>query len=170
MEEKWKVYGVTAGQTAPDVSLPDSAGGQMSLSESLKKGLVLAAFFKVSCPTSQFTMPFIERLYRAYGNGPVSFWGISQDDAKETQEFSRQFGVTFPMALDHPSYDVSRSYGFRYVPSLYLIEPSGKIRFAFSHFSKADLIRLSNEIASALGRPPAPVFLPSEQVPETKGG
>ena len=51
------------GAKAPAISLPSTNGETVTLAEALKKGPVVAAFFKVSCPTCQFTAPFLERLY-----------------------------------------------------------------------------------------------------------
>src|SRR5712671_3303657 len=89
-----------AGSTAPEFSLPALDGAKFSLQDALKKGPVLAAFFKVSCPVCQFTFPFLERLYERYGSDDVTFLGISQDDAKATAGFAKQYGITFPIALD----------------------------------------------------------------------
>jgi peroxiredoxin len=158
------------GEQAPDFSLPSLAGGRLTLSEALQKGPALAAFFKVSCGTCQFTFPFLERLYRAYGNGALAFWAVSQDDAAKTQEFCQRFGVTFPAALDYPDYKASRSYAFSIVPTLFLIDTSGKIRFSLDGFSKAGLSQLSEQIAGLLGRPAKPLFSPGEQVPDIKPG
>jgi peroxiredoxin len=57
-----------AGTLAPDFTLPTMDGKKFSLSEALARGPVLAAFFKVSCPTCQYAFPFLERIYKSYGN------------------------------------------------------------------------------------------------------
>src|ERR1700689_4367421 len=72
------------GKTAPPISLADFSGKRLSLAETLKRGPVLAAFFKVSCPTCQFTMPFLERLHQKYGGGQMSLLGISPETAGDT--------------------------------------------------------------------------------------
>jgi len=69
-----------------------------SLEELWRKGPVLAAFFKISCPVCQFTFPFLQRLYERYGGDDVTFLGISQDDAKATAGFAKQYGIMFPIA------------------------------------------------------------------------
>ena len=84
--------------------------------------------------------------------------------------FCEQFGVTFPIAIDAPAYLASKSYVFSSVPTILLVDRERAIRFRLTGFSKAGLIRLSEEIARLANRPPAPVFLPNEIVPETKPG
>src|SRR5260370_40812364 len=87
---------VAAGSHAPDFRLPRLDGGEMTLQELVSNGPVLLAFFKISCPVCQCTFPFVERLH---GAGALPVYGISQNDAEDTREFHREFGVTFPTLL-----------------------------------------------------------------------
>src|ERR1700736_6940748 len=119
---------VNAGQTAPGFSLKGLDGKSYSLEALLEMGPVVAAFFKNSCPVCQFTFPFLERLYQRYGGDGVTFLGISQDDARATKEFAREYGVTFPMVLDEKGYPASNAYGLTNVPTIFLIEPDGEAR------------------------------------------
>ena len=84
---------LTAGVQAPDIQLSVLDGTKFSLETALKKGPVVAAFFKVSCPVCQLAFPYIERIYKAYkGAGKFTLVGVSQDDASDTQAFNREFG------------------------------------------------------------------------------
>jgi peroxiredoxin len=125
------------GAAAPAFTLPDLRGAPQSLQALLAQGPVLLAFFKVSCPTCQYTFPFLER----FRNSPARIFGISQDNQRSTEQFNRQFGVTFPVLLDAASedYPVSNAYGLTHVPSLVWVEPDGKISLASVGFVKADL-------------------------------
>jgi peroxiredoxin len=159
-----------AGKTAPAFSLKNVDGMQVSLAAALKKGPVLAAFFKVNCPTCQFTFPFLERLYETYGNSKFTLWGISQNDAADTREFCREFGIKFPMLVDGHGYPASNQYGLTNVPTLFLISPEGKIQQATVGFVKSDLEKLAAEAARATGKPAVPLFKPGEVIPESKPG
>src|SRR3984957_7802886 len=101
---------LAAGAPAPEISLTSAAGQKLSLADALKKGPVLAAFFKVSCPTCQFTFPFLERIYEMYGGGNFTFWAVSQNDAEDTRCFLDKFGVKFPTLLDEKGYPASNQY------------------------------------------------------------
>ncbi len=59
---------LTAGTKLLSFLLPGLDGGNFSLQEALQRGPVLAVFFKVSCPTCQYTFPFLERIHKAYGD------------------------------------------------------------------------------------------------------
>jgi peroxiredoxin len=78
---------VRTGQAAPAFKLVTAGGETLSLADALAHGPVVVSFFKTTCPTCQFTFPFIECLYKAYGGEQITLWGISQDDAADTEEF-----------------------------------------------------------------------------------
>jgi peroxiredoxin len=142
------------GELAPDFTI-----GEWSLAEARKKGPVLLAFFKISCPTCQLTFPFLQRLAGALQIAPVS-----QDDSIGTEQFRRRFGISMPAILDPgPAYKASNLYGIRSVPSLFLIEPDGVISMCISGFSKEHLAHLGERFQ-------APIFLPGEEIPTLRPG
>ena len=161
---------VLASHQAPNFALNGTNGQSFALGEALEKGPVVAAFFKIACPVCQFTFPFLERLYNAYGSDHVSFVGISQDDARDTKEFCAEFGVSFPALLDEDGYPVSNQYGLTTVPTVLLIATDGQVKVSSVGFVKADLETISSDLGSYLGRAPATVFRPDEVVPESKPG
>src|SRR6266481_2968995 len=112
-----------------------------------EKGPVVAAFFKISCPVCQFTFPFLQRLYQRYGDSGVTFLGISQDDAKATASFAREYGATFPIVLDEKEkgYPASNAYGLTSVPTIFLIDADGKVRVSSMGFVKDDLERIDRK-------------------------
>jgi peroxiredoxin len=159
-----------AGKSAPAFSLKTLNGSEFSLAEALKKGPVLAAFFKVNCPTCQFTFPFLERLYETYADSKFTLVGISQNDAADTREFCKEFGIKFPTLVDGHGYPASNDYGLTTVPTLFLISQDRKIQQTSVGFVKADLEKLASLVALAEGKPAVPLFKPGEVIPESKPG
>ena len=157
---------VKTGVRAPDFTLPDLTGRRNSLKSLLADGPVLVAFFKISCPTCQYAFPFLDRLYRQSKGPSTRIVGISQDVSSKTEQFNREFGVSFPALLDSQDeeYPVSNAYGITHVPSLFLIEPDGRIALSSVGFSKADL----EELARAAGA--APLFHRDEKVEAFRAG
>lgn len=142
------------GAIAPDLRI-----GDWSLAAALKNGPVLLAFFKISCPTCQLTMPFLERLA-----GAAQLAAISQDDGTGTDQFRKRFHIAIPAVLDAgPAYVASNLYGIRNVPSLFLVEPSGRISMAVTGFSKAHLEQLGERFG-------VPVFRVGEEIPVFRPG
>lgn len=160
-----------AGGPAPAISLKDTNGKSFLLEEALKKGPVLAAFFKVNCPTCQFTFPFLERMYETYGNDGFTFLGVSQNNPEDTREFATEFGVKFPLLIDDEStFAASNEYGITNVPSVFLISPDGRILERSVGFAKQDLENMAKEAALSTKRPVTPLFRPGEVVPSHKPG
>lgn len=157
------------GRRAPDFELArleNGAAGRTSLlTELVAAGPVLLVFFKSSCPVCQMTLPFLERVHRGRAPGSLSIYGVSQDDAETTEEFSGQFGITFPMLLDteESGYPASNAYGIGHVPSLFLVERDGKIAWSLEGFNK-------REIAAVAAQAGVNPFAADENVPEWKSG
>ena len=162
---------IVAGSVAPAFSLKSLDGKEYSLNDLLQRGLVVAAFFKISCPVCQFTFPFLERLYKRYGDDGVTFLGISQDDARDTRDFAKEFGVTFPMLIDdEDGYIVSNAYGLTSVPTIFLIDTGGTVKVSSMGFDKKDLETIAAELAQRRKIALAPLFRPDEVVPINKPG
>src|SRR5580704_9327695 len=158
------------GTTAPPISLADASGKKLSLAEALQNGPVLAAFFKVGCPTCQFTMPFLSRLHQRYGGPEFSLLGISQDDARDTREFCEEYGLQFPALIDEHGFPVSNEYGLTNVPTMFWINTAGQIQSSSVGFSKTDMQQMAVQAAHSTGKPATPLFKPGDVIPETKHG
>jgi len=162
---------LSTGTLAPDFTLPAMHGKQLSLKDTLTRGPVLAAFFKVSCPVCQFAFPFLERIYRAYGNRNLTLVGISQNDKKDTAAFVKEYGITFPVLLDDTqTYPVSNAYGLTNVPSIFWIAQDSEIEIASVGWSKRDIDKVNSKAAEISCEKLHPVFRADENVPDFRAG
>lgn len=122
-----------AGQTAPQFSFIPN--GHPSL----------VVFFEADCPTCQLALPYLNNL-----NGDSArIVGISQDSEAATTEFVRQMEIRFPVHVDR-GLEISRAYDPQTVPTIFLLDGSGKVLRTIVGFDKAAL----NELAAAVGHPP----------------
>jgi len=162
---------LTQGMKAPDFELKALDGRSFVLREELARGPVVLAFFKASCPTCQYAFPFLERLERSYGHKAVRIIGVSQNAAKETEAFTKEFGVTFPVLLDDTStYPASNAYGLTNVPSIFWIAQDGEIELSSVGWLKADFTEINRKMAASGNTSPAAVFHPGEDVREFRAG
>ena len=162
---------IVAGNTAPGFSLKSLDNKEYSLHSLMERGPVIAAFFKISCPVCQFTFPFLERLYKRYGGDGVTFIGISQDDARTTLKFAKEYGATFPILIDDENgYVVSNAYGLTNVPTIFLIDADGAVKVSSMGFDKKDLENIAAELSERKKMAFAPLFRPDEVVPASKPG
>jgi peroxiredoxin len=167
---KKPVPALRAGNPAPTFELATAMGERLSLPQALAGGPVLLAFFKVACPTCQLIFPFLERMYQQLLEQRVQIWGVVQDKAQDGRRFAGTYSVTFPILVDDSPYQVSRAYGLTHVPSLFLVQPNGRIEICSDGFCKADLLAIQRSLAQALSATPPALFLPSEKIPEFKPG
>jgi peroxiredoxin len=159
------------GTKAPPFEVKTLDGKKFSLPEALTHGPVVLAFFKVSCPTCQYAFPFLERLHKAYGAKGVSLVGVSQNSAKDTAAFNKEFGVTFPVLLDDTdSYPVSNAYGLTNVPTVFWIAQDGEIEVSSVGWVKADFEQINSKMAEAGKSAPAVLFKPGEDVRDFRAG
>jgi len=161
---------LASGSKAPDIELKTLEGRPFSLSDALSRGPVVLAFFKVSCPTCQYALPFFERLYKAYGHKAVKLVGVSQNDARETAEFNRQFGITLPVLLDSKGYPASNAYGLTNVPSIFWVAEDGEIGVSSVGWVKTDFNQINRKMAEADKIDPAVVFQAGEDVRDFRAG
>jgi len=160
------------GVLAPDFTLSTLDGRQVSVSDALKKGPVLLAFFKISCPVCQYAFPFFERVYQANRGGNVTVLGVSQDSANNTRQFVKEYGVTFPVAIDDDAnqYAVSNAYGLTNVPTAFLIAPNGEIEVSSVGWSKRDAEEINRRLARYTNHEPKPIWRPGESIEEFRAG
>jgi peroxiredoxin len=150
------------GAPVSDFRLPLLGGGETTLRDLISKGPALLAFFKVSCPVCQLTLPFLQRIQ---SSGRLPIHGVSQNDARDTLDFHHRFGVTFPSLLDseEAGFVVSNAFGISSVPTLFLIETDGSIARVIEGWSKSEVERLGALAGVKL-------FQPNDSVPEWKAG
>ncbi len=154
------------GDKAKDFELCDVDGNFHSLSEG--EGYKLLVFYKVTCPTCQLTLPFVEKLYNLYGH-KITFWGVAQDPDHAVHDFTKTYGLTFPQLIDYPDYQTSVDYNVEVVPTIYLINPEGYVDFVSYSFVKSELKRLNENLASLSEQAPEDIFA-GHNVPELKPG
>jgi peroxiredoxin len=146
-----------ARSRAPEFRLPLLDGGITTLPEILVPGPALIAFFKVTCPICQLTLPYLERIHAA---GTLRIYSVSQNAACDTRDFNQDFHLTFPTLLDSEDdgFPASNAFGISTVPTLFLVEPEGVISRVIEGWQKKEM--------AALGL----LFRQGDNVPEWKAG
>ena len=162
---------LTAGTKAPPIELTAMDGSRFSLKDALSRGPVLAIFFKISCPVCQYALPYFERIYKAYGREKLTIIGISQNEQRDTAEFVRQFGITFPILLDDTkTFPVSNAYGLTTVPTAFWISEDGEIDVSSVSWLRQEFEEIASRAASVLNATPQVIFQPSEKIADFRAG
>jgi peroxiredoxin len=161
-----------AGKIAPDFTLITTDGKSVNLQDLLQRGPVVLAFFKVSCPVCQYAFPMYERVARAHKNSGASFLGVCQNGIAEAKAFAREYGVTFPIAIDNDAnqYAVSNAYGLTNVPTLFYIAPDGEIEVSSVGWSKADVDTVNRRLAELRNQQAPVLWRKGEDVQDFRAG
>jgi peroxiredoxin len=129
---------IEAGSKAPDFSLPDHDGNQVSLSDFAGRKLVLAFYPGDFSPVCSDQMSLYQEVLGEIEGKGASLVGISVDSHHSHRAFRERLSLTMPLLSDfHPKGDVSRAYGVysdEYGKSgraLFLVDESGVIRWAY---------------------------------------
>ncbi len=163
---------LVTGKLAPDFTLTTTEGNSVHLQEFLRRGPTVLAFFKVSCPVCQFAFPLYERMAQAHKDSGATFLGVSQNKSSDTRKFSREYRVTFPIAIDDDAndYAVSNAYGLTNVPTLFYIARNGEIEVSSVGWSKADVDEVSKKLAALHQQQPPMLWRQGEDVPAFRAG
>ncbi len=163
---------LVTGKLAPDFTLPTLDGKQVSLHDLRQRGPVVLAFFKVTCPVCQYAFPMYERIAQAHKDTGAAFLGISQNKPADAKAFIRDYGVTFPVAIDDEAnnFVVSNAYGLTNVPTLFYIAPDGEIEVSSVGWSKLDVEGVNAKLAALRNQKPNVLWRPGESIQEFRAG
>ena len=119
------------GTPAPDFQLPTPDGKTVNFSEFAKGKYVVIDFWASWCPDCRKDLPEIIRLYNNFHKDGVEFLGVSFDTDKEKwTDYIAKSGVPYKQVSELKRMnqsDVAKAYGVRWIPSIYLIGPDGKV-------------------------------------------
>jgi len=126
----YRMTQVSSPVSAPDFILNDMDEDPFRFSQ-LKGKVVLLNFWATWCPPCVREMPSMERLYQNFKKDNFTILGINQmEDGDTVFSFTGQLALdpTFKILFDRTS-EVSRSYKVNGLPTTYLIDKKGMIRY-----------------------------------------
>ncbi len=132
----------------------------------LDDGPRLLFVYKVTCPVCKLAAPVAERIEKAY---PGLISGVGQDPVEELEEFSGEFGMSFPSVPDLPPYDVSEAYSVRVVPTLVLVN-DGRVDDVVESWDRDGYNRLAARLSQLSGSEPVTVSEAGDGLPSFRPG
>ena len=137
---------------APDFTLPNLSGGQLTLSAYRGK-VVLLDFWATWCDPCREEIPRFVEMQNKYGNGGLQIIGISMDDGPQpVREFYQRFKMNYPVAMGNAT--IGTAYGgVLGLPINFLIGRDGSIQA--KHIGATDIGVFEKEVVSLLQTPPS---------------
>lgn len=131
LDTKYATEMLKPGTPAPDFTLQTPDGKTLQFSDFAKGKYVVIDFWASWCPDCRKDMPEVIRMYNKWHEMGVEFLGVSFDtDKQKWTDYIAQSGVPYPQVSELKRMnqsDVAKAYGVRWIPSLYLIGPDGKV-------------------------------------------
>ena len=109
---------LTAGTRAPDFTLPDGEGGQVSLHDFLGRRVVLYFYPKDDTPGCTREACAFRDAYEGFRAADVAVIGVSRDSVASHKKFAEKHGLPFTLVSD-PERRVIEAYGVWVEKKLY---------------------------------------------------
>ena len=141
-----------AGEAAPDFTLRDINGKQVSLS-SYKGKVVLVNFWATWCGPCKLEMPHLDKMDRDLEEKGFEVISISTDDARASSKVKpliKRGGYDFTVLLDKETTVVSQYNPAKTLPYNVLIDREGAIHKVFQGYNPGDEVELRKEVESLL--------------------
>jgi cytochrome c biogenesis protein CcmG, thiol:disulfide interchange protein DsbE len=141
------------GNPAPDFSVAKAAGakGTVSLAD-LHGKVVLVDFWGTFCEPCKKSFPKLQDLYTKYSSSGLRIVGISEDeedDKGKIPEFASSFGAKFSLGWDADK-SVAHAYKPQTMPSSFIIDKAGVIRYAHVGYHDGEEVGLEKELKELL--------------------
>lgn len=123
------VAAVRQNRPAPNFDLPRLSGPRRLSLDSLRGDVVVVNFWASWCAACQREASSLQQLSSRYRGTEVHFVGIDHGDrSSSAREFVRRNGITYPSVVDQ-SGDLLGKYGTIGIPTTYVIDRGGRIRY-----------------------------------------
>jgi cytochrome c biogenesis protein CcmG/thiol:disulfide interchange protein DsbE len=141
------------GSRAPDFSVVAMAGhsGRISLRK-LRGKVVVVDFWGTFCEPCKKSFPKLQELNAKYADSGLEIVAISEDEAEDKDKipgFVNQFGAKFNIGWD-PDKSVARHYNPPTMPSSYVIDRKGRVRYEHAGYHDEEDAVLEKELKKLL--------------------
>lgn len=119
---------------------PDLAGFKLEgkLPDSLKGKIVMVDFWASWCGPCKETFPAMNDLQKKYGDKGLVIIAVNEDEeSSDMRDFLKENPATFVVVRD-PKQKLVAVAGIQTMPSSFMLDETGKVRFAHSGFHGAE--------------------------------
>ena len=129
-----------SGSAAPAFTTKTLGGQSISL-KSLRGKVVLLDVWATWCPPCRAATPMLQSLHQKFGSKGLQVIGLSVDDESSVGQipaFKKQFKVTYTLSANpQGNQKIGQAYNAQGIPSIYLIDQKGVVRWSQSGYDPA---------------------------------
>ena len=120
--------GSTPGATAPDFTLKNLAGGNLTISD-LRGKAVIIDFWDTWCPPCRRALPHLEELSNEYADNLVVVGvAFGREGEAKVQAYIKENNLTFEMVLFEETSTILQDFGgIQSIPTTFLVDANGVI-------------------------------------------
>ncbi len=141
------------GTHAPAFSAKTTTGKTLNL-KSLRGKVVLVDYWATWCGPCRMATPTLQALHKQFGPKGLAVVGMSVDDARsvaQVKPFMKSFGMTYTVTTSPDANSKAASaYKVDGIPSQYLIDKKGVVRWSQAGYSDGEKVMLSAMIKKLL--------------------
>ncbi|MBR1464215.1 MAG: alpha/beta fold hydrolase [Prevotella sp.] len=130
-DTKYATELLKAGTPAPDFQLKTPQGKKVKFSKLAKGKYVVIDFWASWCSDCRKDIPNIRRIYEKFHPLGVEFIGVSFDDnADNWKNAIEKYDIPYTQVSELKRMrdsEIASAYGIKWIPSMYLIDPEGKV-------------------------------------------
>ena len=119
------------GTLAPDFKMKTLEGKTFKFAKQTKGRYVVLDFWASWCPDCRRDVPNVQRIYQKFAPLGVEFIGISMDTDREKWAAAvERYGIRYTQVSELVKFhdtQIANLYGVKWIPSMYLIDPDGKV-------------------------------------------
>ncbi|WP_136468624.1 peroxiredoxin family protein [Flagellimonas onchidii] len=124
----WDKESMGVGMQAPDWTLPNQEGGEQTLSKEYANNLVLLDFWATWCGPCKGKMPDLQKIHEKYKDKGLKVISVLSGDVGQEEkaaEYLKKHKYTFDLVFGN--HELSKQYKVRFLPTVLMIDKTGKI-------------------------------------------
>ena len=124
-----EMVGASLWNKPPDFTLASTEGGSFHLYDNIGKKTILITFLSVRDTFVRQVIEVMKSLYSRYKREDMEIVRIAvNNSSEEVAQFKKDFHVNFPILVDGQG-DVAKLFGVSEIPTTFVINKKGKIRY-----------------------------------------
>ena len=137
----YQAHAIRGHRPAPDFEMPGLTGGGSISLEEFRGRVVVLNFWASWCGPCRLEAPDLQATWEAYRDRGVQFLGVNyRDNEAAARAFIDEFGITYPSVYD-PAGKLAFDYRLFGVPTTFIIDGQGQIRFQFTGYLNGHVLR-----------------------------
>jgi peroxiredoxin len=143
-------YANQVNTKAPDFSLNSISKDKFVELQDYSGKVIYLDFWASWCAPCRASFPLLNKLHQQYKKEGFEVVAINlDDDLSDMDKFNRLYPVEFTL-LKHNNNQVAEAYQVKAMPSSYIIDKKGNIRYTHHGFKKRDIVQIEQEITQLM--------------------